>query len=68
MTKKTKKSLNTELLSYREFLTAYTILCGAPILLVAEVVASFALDHPEIDFGEVATWDEWLKREKVTLP
>jgi hypothetical protein len=46
----------------RQYLTMKAVEAGFNLFVAAEAVASTAIEHPERDYDEERTWEEWERR------
>lgn len=53
------EALRNERYSRRQFLVYSTAMKGGNVWIAMEAVASWALEHPEVDMDETMTWAEW---------
>lgn len=45
--------------SRERYLLVKAVMCGAPVMLAREAVATTALAHPEWNMDEQRTWRQW---------
>jgi len=48
----------------RQYLIYAAAMNGGDVLIAAEAVSSWALDHPEVDMDESMTWAEWEQESR----